>query len=145
MKRWLYLILASIFVVAFHHFCGSKPEKEVSYKEAFATAYSVYTFEGRKVAKEKIVKCAQELYNKDKAKGKTDKEFKGFTRLGYCMDVINSSKYKDQISNVDHLAVLLPMLLAVLIIIALIIAIHFGLSAMRPLDFDNSATMFNNK
>ena len=124
----------------------SEPQQEkVDYKAAIANAYKAYSLETFKTAKEKTVKCAEVLYKQELAKGKTDKEFKGFTVVNYCFEVFDESDFDDVISDSDRLALLLPFILAILIIIALVLSIRLGLGSMRRLTFNNSATVFNNK
>ena len=124
----------------------SEPQQEkVDYKAAIANAYKAYSLETFKTAKEKTVKCAEVLYKQELAKGKTDKEFKGFTVVSYSIEALDESDFDDVISDSDRLALLLPFILAILIIIALVLSIRLGLGSMRRLTFNNSATVFNNK
>lgn len=113
----------------------------IGFKQTLSYAYSAYSFSSMKLAVEKARPYAEKLYQKEKTEGKTKKEFKGFTALGYYIDALD--EYEDQIGEQYKLAIYLPVLLVVLIIVALIISIRFGLSAMRPLSFENKATVFN--
>lgn len=115
--------------------------KEMSFIQTLSFAYSTYSFSSMKTAKERIKPYAEKLYNEELAKGKTDKKFKGFTALGYYIDALD--KYEDQIGKNYRFAVYMPVILVILIIIALIMSISFGLSAMRPLSFEEKATVFN--
>ena len=124
----------------------SEPQQEkVDYKAAIANAYKAYSLETFKTAKEKTVKCAEVLYKQELAKGKTDKEFKGFTVVSYSIEALDESDFDDVISDSDRLALLLPFILAILIIVALVLSIRLGLGSMRRLTFNNNATVFNNK
>ena len=120
-------------------------QQKVDYKAAIANAYKAYSLETFKTAKEKTVKCAEVLYKQELAKGKTDKEFKGFSVVSYSIEALDESDFDDVISDSDRLALLLPFILAILIIIALVLSIRLGLGSMRRLTFNNSATVFNNK
>ena len=121
------------------------PKPKVELKTAVANAYKAYSLETFKTAKEKTVKCAEVLYKQEVAEGKTDKEFKGFAVVSYSIEALDESDFDDVISDSDHLALLLPFILAILIIIALVLSIRLGLGSMRRLTFNNSATVFNNK
>ena len=124
----------------------SEPQQQkVDYKAAIANAYKAYSLETFKTAKEKTVKCAEVLYKQELAKGKTDKEFKGFSVVSYSIEALDESDFDDVISDSDRLALLLPFILAALIIVALVLSIRLGLGSMRRLTFNNSATVFNNK
>ena len=124
----------------------SEPQQQkVDYKAAIANAYKAYSLETFKTAKEKTIKCAEVLYKQELAKGKTDKEFKGFAVVSYSIEALDESDFDDVISDSDRLALLLPFILAALIIVALVLSIRLGLGSMRRLTFNNSATVFNNK
>ena len=89
-------------------------------------------------------KGLNDLYKKEVAEGKTDKEFKGLAVVSYSIEALDESDFDDVISDSDRLALLLPFILAILIIIAIVLSIRLGLGSIRRLDFNNDATMFKN-
>lgn len=115
--------------------------KEMGFMQTLSFAYSTYSFSSMKTAKERIKPYAEKLYKEELAKGKTDKKFKGFTAMGYYADALD--KYEDEIGSMYRFAIYMPVILVILIVIALVMSISFGLSAMRPLSFEKKATVFN--
>lgn len=107
---------------------------------SLAEVYNAYTLSGMKAARDKIAHYAEIIYNKDVAEGKTDKKFRGFTRIDYCSKAI--AKYKDEITSIDELAYYLPLFLVIMVAFALFVSIRFGLKAIRPLDFEDKAVSF---
>ena len=149
-KRLLpYLIGICVVIFAISSSCSAYKDRQkeieegkaMSFTQTLSFAYSTYSFSSMKTAKERIKPYAEKLYKEELAKGKTDKKFKGFTAMGYYADALD--KYEDQIGAQYRFAIYMPIILVILIAIALIMSITFGLSAMRPLSFEKKATVFN--
>ena len=68
----------------------------------------------------------------------------------FCSDAVNVytnlkkalDEYKDEINVTNSLSLFLPLIAAIMIIVAIIVSIRLGLSAIRKLDFDNDATAY---
>lgn len=142
-KKVFFLALAFILMVVFHRFSVNKfniTDKTSELKESLPAAYKAYSFSSFEVEKDKLLQYADALFQKDVAAGKTDKEFKGFTIVEYSWKALD--EHQEEINVKESLALFLPLILAVLVIVALIVSIRLGLSAIRKLDFDNEATSF---
>ena len=142
-KKVFFLALAFGLIIIFHHFTISKsdqPNKTADLKESISASYRAYSLSSFDAAKDKMVHYAESLYQKELAEGETDKEFKGFTVIKYCWKALD--EYKDEINVQKELALFLPLIAVILIIIAIVVSIRLGLSAIRKLDFDNDATSF---
>ena len=111
--------------------------------EAFSSAYKAYSISSIKIAHEKTLKCAEELYQKELAEGKTEDKFEGVAVVGYYLEAYNECD--EQLTGSDHFALFLPVFLVVLVIIALSVSIKYGFSAIGRLQFNNDATTFNDK
>ena len=120
---------------------GKKEPAE--YVEIFTSAYKAYSWTSLTTAYDKTTACAEELYRKELAEGKTDKEYSGLTKAEYFLDAFNSDE--EQLSDTDRLALSLPLIFIILLIVATIKSITFGLKAIKRLKFDNIATEFTNK
>ena len=111
--------------------------------EAFSSAYKAYSVSSIKVANEKTLKCAEELYQKELAEGKTEDKFEGLTKVGYYLEAYNECV--EQLTGTDRFALFLPLFFAVLVIIALSVSVKYGFSAIGRLQFNNDATTFDDK
>lgn len=150
-KLFLVILLFPAFggLLMFHLSLPGTQEKiaqrgTTDYGKIFASAYEAYSWNSITTAYDKTAKCAEDLYQKEVAEGKTDEEFTGWTYADYFQRAFNSSEYDDQLSDKDHLALLLPLFFAILVIVALFTAIKFGVKSIRSLSFENKATGFNN-
>lgn len=142
-KRILFIALAFALMIVFHRYSVSKldkTDKTVNLKETVPAAYKDYTLSSFKAEKDKMVDYAKILYQKELAEGKTDEEFKGFTIVSYCWKALD--EYEDEINVTNSLALFLPLIAAIMIIVAIIVSIRLGFSAIRKLDFDNDATAY---
>ena len=142
-KKIIFLLIALVGILLLHRFSlGRFPEMKssVELKEALPSAYKAYSFSSFEVEKDKLLQYADALFLEDVDAGKTDKEFKGFTVVEYSWKALD--EHQEEINVKESLALFLPLILAILIIIALIVSIRLGLSAIRKLDFDNEATSF---
>lgn len=143
-KYFIYMVLLLVVLLLINRGWAFFKENESDKKSdnSLAEVYNAYTLSGMKAARDKITHYAEIIYNKDIAEGKTDKKFRGFTRIDYCSKAI--AKYKDEITSVDELAYYLPLFFVILVTFALVVSITFGLKAIRPLDFEQRATSFKN-
>lgn len=144
------LCAAIALLFSFHLYLPSTKEKlgersAADYAEMFASSYKVFSFTFIGNSIDKAMECAEDLYNKEVAEGKTEEEFEGTTVLDYFNKVLNNPDYEDKLTAQDHLAIFIPVLFAILAIIALVQSISIGLGTIRRLCFDNEATSFNDK
>lgn len=142
-KQIIIMVIALAGIMLLHRmFCDTNTTAEdtMNFKEAISSSYEAYSFSKFEAAKDKMIQYAEELYQKDLAEGETDKEFDGFTVVEYCWNALD--EYDEELNLQKELALFLPFILAILIIIAVIVSIRLGLSAIRKLDFDNDATSF---
>ncbi|MBR4155107.1 MAG: hypothetical protein IKU01_00170 [Bacteroidales bacterium] len=142
-KRIFFIALAFALMIVFHRFSVSKfnmTDKTVNLKEAISTSYKDYSLSSFKVEKDKMMDYAKILHQKELAEGKTDDEFKGFTIVSYCWKALD--EYQEEINVTNSLSLFLPLIAAIMILVAIIVSIRLGLSAIRKLDFDNDATAY---
>ena len=142
-KRIFFIALAFALMIVFHRFSVSKfnmTDKTVNLKEAISTSYKDYSLSSFKVEKDKMMDYAKILYQKELEEGKTDDEFKGFTVVSYCWKALD--EYQEEINVTNSLSLFLPLIAAIMIIVAIVVSIRLGLSAIRKLDFDNDATAY---
>ena len=142
-KRIFFIALAFALMIVFHRFSVSKfnmTDKTVNLKEAISTSYKDYSLSSFKVEKDKMMDYAKILYQKELEEGKTDDEFKGFTIVSYCWKALD--EYQEEINVTNSLSLFLPLIAAIMIIVAIVVSIRLGLSAIRKLDFDNDATAY---
>ena len=142
-KRIFFIALAFALMIVFHRFSVSKfnmTDKTVNLKEAISTSYKDYSLSSFKVEKDKMMNYAKILYQKELEEGKTDDEFKGFTIVSYCWKALD--EYQEEINVTNSLSLFLPLIAAIMILVAIIVSIRLGLSAIRKLDFDNDATAY---
>ena len=142
-KRIFFIALAFALMIVFHRFSVSKfnmTDKTVNLKEAISTSYKDYSLSSFKVEKDKMMNYAKILYQKELEEGKTDDEFKGFTIVSYCWKALD--EYQEEINVTNSLSLFLPLIAAIMIIVAIVVSIRLGLSAIRKLDFDNDATAY---
>ena len=142
-KRIFFIALAFALMFVFHRYSVSKfnmTDKTVNLKEAISTSYKDYSLSSFKVEKDKMMDYAKILYQKELAEGKTDDEFKGFTVVSYCWKALD--EYQEEINVTNSLSLFLPLIAAIMILVAIIVSIRLGLSAIRKLDFDNDATAY---
>ena len=117
----------------------STPINEESFSAQLPTAYKAYSIKGFKEAWQVMTIVAENIYQQELAEGDTDDEFE---LSNYIIKAIDS--HDERMTNSVQLALLLPLLLAVMVVISIFISIKSGLAAIRPLDFDNDASVFNN-
>ncbi|MBR5602653.1 MAG: hypothetical protein IKW51_00360 [Bacteroidales bacterium] len=142
-KRIFFIALAFALMIVFHRFSVSKfnlTDKTVNLKEAISTSYNDYSLSSFKVEKDKMMDYAKILYQKELAEGKTDDKFEGFTIVSYCWKALD--EYQEEINVTNSLSLFLPLIAAIMILVAIIVSIRLGLSAIRKLDFDNDATAY---
>lgn len=142
-KRIFFIALAFALMIVFHRFSVSKfdkTDKTVDLMEKISSSYKDYTLSSFKVEKDKMMNYAKILHQKELEEGKTDDEFKGFTVVSYCWKALD--EYKDELNVTNSLSLFLPLIAAIMIVIAIIVSIRLGLSAIRKLDFDNDATSY---
>ena len=142
-KRIFFIALAFALMIVFHRFSVSKfnmTDKTVNLKEAISTSYKDYSLSSFKVEKDKMMNYAKILYQKELAEGKTDDKFEGFTIVSYCWKALD--EYQEEINVTNSLSLFLPLIAAIMILVAIIVSIRLGLSAIRKLDFDNDATAY---
>ena len=142
-KRIFFIALAFALMIVFHRYSVNKldkTDKTVGLMEKISTSYKDYSLSSFKVEKDKMIDYAKILYQKELAEGKTDDEFEGFTIVSYCWKALD--EYKDEINVTNSLSLFLPLIAAIMIVIAIIVSIRLGLSAIRKLDFDNDATSY---
>lgn len=142
-KRIFFIALAFALMIVFHRFSVSKfnlTDKTVNLKEAISTSYNDYSLSSFKVEKDKMMDYAKILHQKELEEGKTDDEFKGFTIVSYCWKALD--EYQEEINVTNSLSLFLPLIAAIMILVAIIVSIRLGLSAIRKLDFDNDATAY---
>lgn len=142
-KRIFFIALAFALMIVFHRFSVSKfdkTDKTVDLMEKISSSYKDYTLSSFKVEKDKMMNYAKILHQKELAEGKTDDEFKGFTIVSYCWKALD--EYKEEINVTNSLSLFLPLIAAIMILVAIIVSIRLGLSAIRKLDFDNDATSY---
>ena len=142
-KKTLVLLIAFVVMIFLHKSCSSThlpAEESASLKETVIDSYKAFSLSSFEAAKNKTMQYAEELYQNDVAEGKTDKEFKGTNVIGYFWKALD--EYKEEFNVTESPALFLPLILAILAIIAVIVSIRLGLSAIRKLDFDNDATSF---
>ena len=142
-KRIFFIALAFALMIVFHRFSVSKfnlTDKTVNLKEAISTSYNDYSLSSFKVEKDKMMDYAKILYQKELEEGKTDDEFKGFAVVSYCWKALD--EYQEEINVTNSLSLFLPLIAAIMILVAIIVSIRLGLSAIRKLDFDNDATAY---
>lgn len=137
----VFAVLTLLFVI--HFSLPSAKEqtkgKEVAeYIDLLVDGYESYSFSKFEDARKKLLTIAEELHQKDYAKGETEEKFEGITVLEYCNEAWNPERITDK----EMLALLLPVLLVILAAVALFVSINFGLGAMRRLDFENKAIEF---
>ena len=122
----------------------SKLESCVERFKFFATqdavVFEAYMKASKEDKKDKMMDYAEILYQKEFAAGKTGDEFKGFTIVSYCWKALD--EYKDEINVTNSLSLFLPLIAVIMIVVAIIVSIRLGLSAIRKLDFDNDATAY---
>ena len=142
-KRIFFIALAFALMIVFHRFSVSKfdkTDKTVDLMEKISSSYKDYTLSSFKVEKDKMMDYAKILHQKELEEGKTDDEFKGFTVVSYCWKALD--EYKDELNVTNSISLFLPLIAAIMIVIAIIVSIRLGLSAIRKLDFDNDATSY---
>ena len=142
-KRIFFIALAFALMIVFHRYSVNKldkTDKTVGLMEKISTSYKDYSLSSFKVEKDKMIDYAKILYQKELAEGKTDDEFEGFTIVSYCWKALD--EYKDEINVTNSLSLFLPLIAAIMILVAVIVSIRLGLSAIRKLDFDNDATAY---
>lgn len=142
-KRIFFIALAFALMIVFHRFSVNKydkTDKTVGLMEKISTSYKDYSLSSFKVEKDKMIDYAKILHQKELGEGKTDDEFKGFTIVSYCWKALD--EYKDEINVTNSLSLFLPLIAAIMILVAVIVSIRLGLSAIRKLDFDNDATSY---
>jgi hypothetical protein len=142
-KRILFIALAFALMIVFHRYSVNKldkTDKTVGLMEKISTSYKDYSLSSFKVEKDKMIDYAKILYQKELAEGKTEDEFEGFTIVSYCWKALD--EYKDEINVTNSLSLFLPLIAAIMILVAIIVSIRLGLSAIRKLDFDNDATAY---
>ena len=142
-KRIFFIALAFALMIVFHRYSVNKldkTDKTVGLMEKISTSYKDYSLSSFKVEKDKMIDYAKILYQKELAEGKTDDEFEGFTIVSYCWKAVD--EYKDEINVTNSLSLFLPLIAAIMILVAIIVSIRLGLSAIRKLDFDNDATSY---
>ena len=142
-KRIFFIALAFALMIVFHRFSVNKydkTDKTVGLMEKISTSYKDYSLSSFKVEKDKMIDYAKILHQKELAEDKTDDEFKGFTIVSYCWKALD--EYKDEINVTNSLSLFLPLIAAIMILVAVIVSIRLGLSAIRKLDFDNDATSY---
>lgn len=143
-KYFIYMVLLLVVLLLINRGWAFFKENESDKKSdnSLAEVYNAYTLSGMRAAREKVFNYAEILYNKDVAEGKTDKKFRGFTRIDYCSKAI--AKYKEEINSIDELAYYLPLFFIAMVLFALFVSMSFGLRAIRPLDFEQRAISFKN-
>lgn len=142
-KRIFFIALAFALMIVFHRFSVSKfdkTDKTVDLMEKISSSYKDYSLSSFEVEKDKMMDYAKILYQKELVEGKTDDEFKGFTVVSYCWKALD--EYKDELNVTNSISLFLPLIAAIMIVIAIIVSIRLGLSAIRKLDFDNDATSY---
>jgi hypothetical protein len=142
-KRIFFIALAFALMIVFHRYSVNKldkTDKTVGLMEKISTSYKDYSLSSFKVEKDKMIDYAKILYQKELAEGKTEDEFEGFTIVSYCWKALD--EYKDEINVTNSLSLFLPLIAAIMILVAIIVSIRLGLSAIRKLDFDNDATAY---
>ena len=142
-KRIFFIALAFALMIVFHRYSVNKldkTDKTVGLMEKISTSYKDYSLSSFKVEKDKMIDYAKILYQKELAEGKTDDEFEGFTIVSYCWKALD--EYKDEINVTNSISLFLPLIAAIMILVAIIVSIRLGLSAIRKLDFDNDATSY---
>jgi hypothetical protein len=146
LKRIILLFIMVLLAVACHIMTAKvkgEPVKTIDYKAAVHSAYSAYSLSGFEAAKEKTMQCAEKLYQKDLAEGKTEDKFEGTTIAEYFLEAFNECD--EELSDTERLSLMLPVILLILLVIAAVSSIRLGLSSIRRLEFNNDATAFNNK
>ena len=142
-KRIFFIALAFALMFVFHRYSVSKfdkTDKTVGLMEKLSASYKDYSLSSFKVEKDKMMDYAKILYQKELEEGKTDDEFKGFTVVSYCWKALD--EYQEEINVTNSLSLFLPLIAAIMILVAIIVSIRLGLSAIRKLDFDNDATAY---
>jgi hypothetical protein len=142
-KRIFFIALAFALMIVFHRYSVNKldkTDKTVGLMEKISTSYKDYSLSSFKVEKDKMIDYAKILYQKELAEGKTEDQFEGFTIVSYCWKALD--EYKDEINVTNSLSLFLPLIAAIMILVAIIVSIRLGLSAIRKLDFDNDATAY---
>ena len=142
-KRIFFIALAFALMFVFHRYSVNKfdkTDKTVGLMEKISASYKDYSLSSFKVEKDKMMDYAKILYQKELEEGKTDDEFKGFTIVSYCWKALD--EYQEEINVTNSLSLFLPLIAAIMIIVAIIVSIRLGLSAIRKLDFDNDATAY---
>ena len=117
----------------------STPINEESFSAQLPTAYKAYSIKGFKEAWQVMTIVAEDIYQQELAEGDTDDEFE---LSNYIIKAIDS--HDERMTSSVQLSLLLPLLLAVMVVIAIFVSIKSGLAAIRPLSFDNDASVFNN-
>lgn len=117
----------------------SAPLDKESFSAQLPAAYKAYSVKGFKEAWQVMAVVAEDIYQEELAEGDTDDEFKLYN---YIIKAIDCSD--ERMTSSVQLALLLPLLLLVMIVTAIVLSIRSGLAAIRPLDFDNDAAVFNN-
>ena len=146
LKRIILLFIVVMVAVSCHIFTAKvkgEPVKTIDYKSAIHSAYSAYSLSGFEAAKEKTMQCAEKLYQKDIAEGKTEDKFEGTTVAEYFLEAFNECD--EEISDTERLSLMLPVIFIILVIIAVVSSIRLSLSSIRRLEFNNDATALNNK
>jgi hypothetical protein len=146
LKRIILLFIMVLLAVACHIMTAKvkgEPVKTIDYKAAVHSAYSAYSLSGFEAAKEKTMQCAEKLYQKDLAEGKTEDKFEGTTFAEYFLEAFNECD--EELSDTERLSLMLPVILLILLVIAAVSSIRLGLSSIRRLEFNNDAIMFNKK
>ena len=142
-KRIFFIALAFALMFVFHRYSVNKfdkTDKTVGIMEKISASYKDYSLSSFKVEKDKMMDYAKILYQKEHEEGKTDDEFKGFTIVSYCWKALD--EYQEEINVTNSLSLFLPLIAAIMILVAIIVSIRLGLSAIRKLDFDNDATVY---
>lgn len=142
-KRIFFIALAFALMFVFHRYSVNKfdkTDKTVGLMEKISASYKDYSLSSFKVEKDKMMDYAKILYQKELAEGKTDDKFEGFTIVSYCWKALD--EYQEEINVTNSLSLFLPLIAAIMILVAIIVSIRLGLSAIRKLDFDNDATAY---
>ena len=142
-KRIFFIALAFALMFVFHRYSVNKfdkTDKTVGLMEKISASYKDYSLSSFKVEKDKMMDYAKILYQKELEEGKTDDKFEGFTIVSYCWKALD--EYQEEINVTNSLSLFLPLIAVIMIIVAIVVSIRLGLSAIRKLDFDNDATAY---
>ena len=138
-KRLVTLAVVVAVVLLFHWGCGrDKSEESEQTYTPVSELFSPYTPQGVAHAWEQNLAVAQKLYRADLDKGEVEGEFSGLRVCKYRFKALNN----DDLAGADIWAFMAPFVAAVMLLVAILGSLAYGLAYLTRLDSYHDATKF---